>query len=402
MSLMIPLALAQEKVESQIDRLDVAQFELMESLGFVAASNVIAPERVPPFVTSSMDGFAVIASDTQGANEAKPAELKIVATVAAGTVTEESVSSGYCTKIMTGAPLPAGAEAVVKVEDVKVKGAVACIEVEVEPGNFVRQKGSNIDLGQILLKSGDLITPPLLGTLASVGVTTLNAYRRPVVGVASTGNEIVDYTQAPGVGQLRDSNRVSLLAALKKQGYETKDFGIISDDEKSVGEFFDQAPEVCDALVTTGGVSMGEFDFVKKVLLSTGGFEWMQIAIKPAKPFMFGLRVGTPVFALPGNAVSALVSLELLVFPSLAKMSGMQNIHHPTISAILDSDVHKPSDGKVHYLRAHLYQDGNHLWRVEVGDQQHSHQLAVMANTNALAIVESSQSEGSKVQVMRL
>ena len=226
-----------------------------------------------------------------------------------------------------------------------------------------------------------------LGVLASVGITDASVIPRPRVGVVSTGDELVDDGGPLEPGQIRDSNRLTLLTLLAESGFEGVDLGIAPDTESAIEAAFRDGVDRCDAILSSGGVSMGAFDYVKVVLDRIGDMRWMQIAIKPAKPFAFGTVDGVPVFGLPGNPVSSMVSYELLARPALRRMAGHEVVHRPTTTAVTDDDLGHRPDGKTHFLRVTVTDEGDGRRRVARAGGQGSHQLAAMAAADALAIV---------------
>jgi molybdenum cofactor synthesis domain-containing protein len=287
---------------------------------------------------------------------------------------------------MTGAPMPAGADAVVLVERTRTDGDVVTIEIEVPAGTSVRGVGEDVDVGDTIVAPGTVLTAGHLGVLASVGVDEVRVHRRPRVGVLSTGDELV--VSGPlGRGQIRDSNRPTLLALVHDAGFEAVDLGIASDDESSVTSAIERAVGECDAVLTSGGVSMGDLDYVKVVLDRIGEMRWMQIAIRPAKPFAFGTVRGVPVFGLPGNPVSSMVSFELFARPALRKMAGHAVLDRITVPAVSVDGIRRKTDGKTFFARVVAAQAADGGWEVRSAGGQGSHQLAAMAAANALAIV---------------
>jgi molybdenum cofactor synthesis domain-containing protein len=297
-------------------------------------------------------------------------------------------------RIMTGAPVPDGADAVVLVERTRTEGDVVTIEVTVDPGTSFRGVGEDVQPGDVVVAPGTVLTPGHLGVLASVGVDRVLVHRRPRVGVLSTGDELV--TSGPlGRGQIRDSNRPTLLALVREAGFEPVDLGVAADDEASVTNALQRAVASCDAVLTSGGVSMGDLDYVKVVLDRIGDMRWMQIAIKPAKPFAFGTvgrtsggerEVRVPVFGLPGNPVSSMVSFELFARPALRRMAGRTDLHRLTVPAMAPDGLRRSTDGKIHFARVVAAQEGDG-WTVRSAGGQGSHQLAAMAAANALAVL---------------
>jgi molybdopterin molybdotransferase len=362
---------------------------LDEASGCVAAATVIAREPVPPFTNSSMDGYAVRASDTQDA----PVQLSVADTVMAGSVSSLVLQAGQAIRIMTGAALPAGADAVCMMEETTTdpEGATVTIARAVPPGNFVRVPGSDIAVGDELVARGVAIRPAHIGVLASQGFTTVEVHGRPRVGVLSTGNELVGDGAVLTEGKIRDSNRHTLLALVRSEGWEGVDLGIVPDDETALLEVFARGGEQCDAIITSGGVSVGDLDVVKQVLQKIGGssMRWMQVAIRPGKPFAFGVleESGLPVFGLPGNPVSAMVSFELFVRPGVRQMVGFTDLDRPRVCAFADHDFARRPDGRLHFVRSRAVCDARGTWHVSPLRAQESHQLHAMAEADALAVI---------------
>ena len=395
---MIPLEEARAFVLGRVAPLAPVETDLAGALGAVTAAEVVATEAVPPFANSAMDGYAVRAADTVGA----PVELQVLGMVAAGQASELAVGAGQALRIMTGAPLPAGADAVVLVERTRTTGDVATIEITVEPGTAVRGVGEDVRPGDVVVPAGAVLTPGHLGVLASVGVDRVSVHRRPRVGVLSTGDELV--TGGPlGPGQIRDSNRPTLLALVREAGFEAVDLGVVADTEGAVTEAIEGAVASCDAVLTSGGVSMGDLDYVKVVLDRIGDMRWMQIAIKPAKPFAFGTVGHVPVFGLPGNPVSSMVSFELFARPALRRMAGRTDLHRPVVVAAAPDGLRRSADGKTHFARVVATQEGEG-WVIRSAGGQGSHQLAAMAAANALAVLPDGDgvAPGGSVEVMLL
>lgn len=359
--------------------------------GLVLAEAVIAAEQVPPFANTAVDGYAVRADDTA----VVPVTLRVVGEVAAGSVPDVAVSVGTAVKIMTGAPLPDGCDAIVMVEDTAVvaPGSVE-IRKSVSPGDAIRSAGSDVEAGTQVFAAGTRVTPMVEGVLATVNALEVAAYRRIRVGVFSTGDELVDDGSPLAPGQIRESNRGMLVRLVEEAGAEAVDLGIVRDDEAVLESALRRAldNDECDALLTSGGVSMGDYDVVKAVLARIAEMSWFQIAMKPAKPFAFG-TLGTadgrsvPVFGLPGNPVSSLMSFELIARPALRTMMGAVDAFRPRVRAIVDEDVQRKSDGKVHFdrVRARWGDDGRvHVVRTGA---QGSHQLSPTASANAIMAV---------------
>ena len=404
------------------DRLAPVAVPLAEAAWCVLAEVVDAPEAVPPFDNTAVDGFAVRAADTSSTDG--PAELRVVATVAAGATFDGVLAEGEAVRIMTGAPMPAGADAVVMVEDTAiVPGGVSNgVEHEHEhervrraavvgPGSSVRRAGSDLVAGARVLDPGVVLTPAHIGVLASVGRVEVVAHRRPRVGVLSTGDELVENGAPLRPGQIRESNRTMLKPMLVDAGCDVIDLGLVRDDEAALEQVLLHGAARCDALVTSGGVSMGDFDVVKAVLSRIAEMQWMQVAIKPAKPFAFGLLRApdgrsVPVFGLPGNPVSSMVSFELLARPALRRMAGHADgdLMRTTVRAVADETLTRRPDGKTHWMRVHGRFADDGRFHVRVTGEQGSHQLASSAAANALACVPDGPSvpAGADVDVLLL
>ena len=319
---MIPLEEAQEEVLAACRPLATGSVPVADALGLLLAEAIRSQESVPPFPNTAMDGYAVRSGDTATASPSTPARLRVIGTLSAGRAPDRSVGPGEALRIMTGAPFPEGADTVAIVETTTVDGDEVLIVAPAGPGEHVRPAGSDIEAGQDLFPAGTVLGPGHLGVLCSVGCTEVVATRRPVVGVLSTGDELTEAPDPLGPGQIRDSNRRTLISLLRRDGFIPVDLGIARDDDVVIEGVLTEAAASCDAVLTSGGVSMGDFDLVKAVLDRIGRMRWMQVAIRPAKPFAFGVVGRTPVFGLPGNPVSSMVSYEVLARPGLRRMAG--------------------------------------------------------------------------------
>jgi molybdenum cofactor synthesis domain-containing protein len=386
----IPLDEARAFVLSSCRALPARSVALDDALGCVCAFPVVATEPVPPFVNSSMDGYAVRAVDLEDASPASPVPLAVVGTVLAGSPAQPVVGPGEAVRIMTGAPLPAGADAVCMLEACVTGsgGSVVVIDGAVGPGTFLRHVGQDVAVGDTVVDAGVELTPAHLGSLANQGAAEVVVHPRPRIGVLSTGDELVETGLPLSPGGIRDANRHSLLSVVRQQGWDPVDLGIVGDDDRAVATALDEAGARCDAVLTSGGVSVGDADVVKSVLRERcgGTMRWMQVAIRPAKPFAFGVleASGTPVFGLPGNPVSALVSFELFVRPAVRLMAGYPGLERLTVPAQLVGPIERRPDGKTHFVRSVLSLDDEGAWWVRPLLGQESHQLAVMAAANAL------------------
>jgi molybdopterin molybdotransferase len=386
---MIPLDEAQRFVLGLCGPLPAVEVRLDDALGCVLDAAMVATDEVPSFANSAMDGYAVRADDTSGA----PVRLTVIGSIMAGHPLAETVGPGQAARIMTGAPLPPGADAVCMVEETEAApdGRSVVIGRQVQQEDFVRQPGRDVAIGDVIAPAGTVLTPAHLGVLANQGAVIVKVHPRPRVGVLSTGDELVSGAGPLPPGKIRDANRHTLLALIRREGWEGIDLGIVGDDESALVKLLSSAASTCDAILTSGGVSVGDLDLVRVVLerLSLEKMRWMQVAIRPAKPFAFGVLTesATPVFGLPGNPVSAMVSFELFVRPALRLLGGHRILHRPIVSATAEVDLHRKADGKLHLLRGHLALDDPVSWRVRTTGGQESHQLQAMSEANSLILL---------------
>jgi molybdopterin molybdotransferase len=403
----IPLEDARARVLAACSPLTPRPVTLADALGRVLAEPVVSGVDVPPFANTAMDGFAVRAADTADA----PVGLAVVGTLAAGADPAGlTVGPGQAVRIMTGAPLPAGADAIVMVErtSASTAGDVVTVEVAGHTGDHVRTAGDDLRVGQTVFETGAVLTPGHLGVLASLGLSEVTVFPPARVGVLSTGDELVEGPGPLRPGQIRDSNRPTLLAMVREAGCQAVDLGTARDDEETIQSKLEEGLATCDAVVTSGGVSVGDFDYVKVVLDKIGRMDWWQVAIRPAKPFAFGVAGprDTPVFGLPGNPVSSMVSFEMFVRPGLRRMMGHPDgrLLRPVVAAIADEGLPRRSDGKLHLDRVVATNGPDGRIHVRRSGGQSSHLLRAMALANALALIPDGDgvAEGGAVDVMVL
>jgi molybdopterin molybdotransferase len=332
---------ALERVLARIAPLEPTEVALLDALGAVLAEDASADRDVPPFRNSAMDGYAVRGTDvaTDGVR------LRVVGSVGAGSVPDRAVGAGEALRIMTGAPMPEGADTVVRVEDTDNGTQAVTIAKATPRGTAVRQAGEDLRRGEVVLARGTLLRHSDIGVLASTGRAKVMVVRRPNVAVLSTGDELVDITEEPGPGQIRDANRYSLAAAVRATGCAAFELGIARDSADDLRHALGNAA-FGDLIVTSGGVSVGDHDHVKPVVDAMGQMDFWSIALRPGRPLAFGelrtKRGAVPIFGLPGNPVSALLTFELFVRPALLKMAGRTKLHRPRAKARLLDRIDKP------------------------------------------------------------
>ncbi|MBT2366859.1 molybdopterin molybdotransferase MoeA [Streptomyces sp. ISL-10] len=402
-----------EDILAAIRPLDPIELQLPDAQGCVLVEDVTVPIALPPFDNSSMDGYAVRVADVAGASEEFPAVLTVIGDVAAGSGGLPTIGPGQAARIMTGAPLPPGAQAVVPVEwtDGGTGGGAATAmrpageapegasgEVRVhrpaEEGAHVRSRGSDVQAGDLALAAGTVLGPPQIGLLAAIGRGTVRVRPRPRVVVLSTGSELVQPGERLAEGQIYDSNSFALAAAARDAGAISYRVGAVTDDAETLRATIEDQLIRADLLVTTGGVSVGAYDVVKEALASVGdedvpgsGIDFRKLAMQPGKPQGFGSigREHTPLLALPGNPVSSYVSFELFVRPAIRTLMGLPDVHRPTVRAALKADKALASPaGKRQFLRGTY--DAESGSATPVGGSG-SHLIAALAHADCLIVV---------------
>ena len=333
---------ALERILARVQPLDPVSVALLDALGATLAEDAVADRDVPPFRNSAMDGYAVRGADVTQAG----VSLRVVGAVGAGALPERVVGAREAMRIMTGAPMPDGADTVVRVEDTDNGADVVTINAATGQGVAVRQAGEDLRRGETVLARGTVLRHSEIGVLASIGRAKVRVVRRPNVAVLSTGDELVDIDEEPGPGQIRDANRYSLAAAVRATGCAAFELGIARDSADDLRHALGNAA-FGDLVVTSGGVSVGDHDHVKPVVNAMGQMDFWSIAIRPGRPLAFGelrtKRGAVPIFGLPGNPVSALLTFEIFVRPALLKMAGRTKLHRPRATARLLDRIDKPT-----------------------------------------------------------
>jgi molybdopterin molybdotransferase len=381
------------------------EVNLLDAHGCVLAHDVVAHRALPGFDNSSMDGYAVRSVDVASATPETPVTLPVIGDIAAGSSGVYTVQSGLCVRIMTGAQLPVGADAVVPVE--WTDGGIAAVRINQAPSpdQHVRHAGEDVEAGEIVLMAGSSLGAPQIGLLAALGRGRVLVRPRPRVVIFSTGNELVDVGVEPGPAQLNESNSYTLAAAVREVGGIAYRIGILPDDPVHLLPLIEDQLVRADLVITTGGVSAGAYDTVKSVLSRLGTVEFMKVAMQPGMPQGFG-TIGpdaTPIFTLPGNPVSAYVSFEVFVRPAIRRMLGVTPLYRPLVRATLGAAV-TSSEGKRSYLRGRMdVRDG--VYTVDPVGGSGSHLVADLALANAFIVVPEQVTEipaGSTVSTMML
>ncbi len=401
---MIPVKEARDIVLGHIPLLGTERVELFTALGRVLAEDVVAPHDVPPYNNSAMDGYAVRSEDVKGATTEHPAELQVLEDLPAGYVSQHPVGKGQAIRIMTGAPIPDGADAVVRVEDTK-RGddAQILIFVGVPPRYDVRLAGEDSRKGNVILKKGKMLRPAEIGLCASLGRSSIQVYQRAQVAILSTGDELVNIDDPLQPGKIKNSNSYSLAAMALETGAIPIQLGIARDTREDLEKEFSHGIRA-DVIISSGGVSVGDYDLVKDILNKTGSeMQFWKVCMKPGKPQAFGNIAGKPTFGLPGNPVSSMVSFEIFVRPALLKMMGHTKIYRAIVPAIIEEDFHK-RDARKEFVRVVLKRTGERYIASMTGAQG-SGILSSMAKANGLAIIDEERMSvrtGAKVPVMVL
>jgi molybdopterin molybdotransferase len=392
---------AREKVLSQIEPLQPLELPLTEAYGCVLAKDAVAERDVPEFASSAMDGFAVRSSEVADAAPTSPVELRVVGRALIGRRPEGTVGGGEAMGIATGAPIPAGADTVVPIENCEIRGNVVRIVAGTAEGKHVRPAGEDVKSGDPLVNAGRRLQAPELALLATAGVSHPLVRPRPRVVVISTGDELVPPSQSPEFGQIRDSNAYTLFGAIREAGAVPTLAGIVKDDVDALKDVVLSHLGRADAFVSSGGVSVGERDVVKAAFFRRGELDFFRVAMQPGMPQGFGHIEGHPYFGLPGNPVSVFVSFEVFIRPALMKMMGRRNLFRPEITARLADDVSGPK-GKTQFARVRVKRT-REGWVATPTGQRGSNLISTVSRANGLAIIPSgveTATTGSDVRVM--
>jgi molybdopterin molybdotransferase len=400
---MISVDQALEKILSRIQPLGIEKVSILEALGSVIAENIYAPRDIPPLDNSGMDGYAVRHRDIRDASRQKPIRLTIVGDLPAGFISMKTLKKEQAIRIMTGAPIPKGADGVVPVEHTKQEGNVVSILKAIASFENIRKAGEDVKKGECVISSSDMIRPAEVGMLATVGRSFVSVYQKPLVAILCTGEELVDLDEDLNDVKIISSNSYALAAQVKDCGAIPVQLGIAKDRKDEIQEKLQQGLRA-DVLISSAGVSVGDYDFVRDVLNDLGmKVVFWKVAMRPGKPLVFGTIREKPVFGLPGNPVSSMVSFEQFVRPSLLKMMGHRHLFRRLIEAILNEDIRR-EPGNRHFIRAFVTVKNHHYVAATTGEQG-SGMLRSMVKANGLVIIPedcSTVKAGEKVKVQVL
>lgn len=404
---MISVEEALKRILAEVTPLNTIQVPLSEALGMVLARDVVAQEDVPPFANSAMDGFAILSKDSKSREGKIPRRLRVTGGVAAGYLADHALEPDTAMRITTGAPIPPGADAVIQVELTRSDGVDSdWVEIlqEIPPGNHIRGAGEDIRRGQTVLRQGTEIRAWEIGILAALGWATVPVVSRARVAIVGTGDEVVDIDQSQPLkpGKIRDSNSYLLEGVIRTTGAQAYRLGIARDTVESLREKFNEARHF-DLIITSGGVSVGDFDLVKDIMAEKGHVNFWRINMRPGKPIAFGQIEGIPLLGLPGNPVSSAVTFELFGRPLIRKLQGHSRLHKPQVEVVVADDLPKQTVRR-HYVRAHVVWQRDHFVAHTTGNQD-SHIMTSLLSANALVIVPESGAEGhpgSKVKAIML
>ena len=369
--------------------IDKIRVGLDDVLGRVLSEDVRSDIDMPPFDKALMDGYALQGADIASASSNTPVILDVIEEIPAGTVPQKRVECGQAAQIMTGAPVPDGADTVIMVEDTEPHTDAQKVRVldTTETGRNIARLGEDVRVNQVVLHANTVIRPPEVGILAAVGHVDIEVYRQPVVGIVATGSEVVEPHHKPKPGQIRNSNGYSMAAQVLRSGAQARYLGIVEDDIQTLIQTIGEGLETCDIVALSGGVSAGEYDLVQDGMRDLGvEVLFDRIRMKPGKPLTYGVKGARQVFGLPGNPVSSVVGLELLMRPAIRKMQGMTDLHLPTVRTVLSADF-RQTPGRKQFVPAHSVPGKNGIWESTWVGHHGSADLFSMARANSLFVV---------------
>lgn len=383
---MIRIEEALKILEKEVKILGLEERNLLSAMGRVLGEDVHSMDNLPPFNKSAMDGYAIKYEDTENCSINNRAELNIRGIIKAGDFCEEELQFGDAYKIMTGAPIPTGANAVIEIEKVELDENKLYISQPIKEGNHIIRFGEEIKIGDIALNKGTVIRPSEIGFLASLGISSVKVYRSPVVALIITGSELIDINSEPQKGKIRNSNEYSLRALIKNLDAECLSLGITSDEKSLIKEKVKYALENADIVISSGGASVGDYDFVKEVLMEIGAeVKFNKVAIKPGKPVTFATYKDKLFFALPGNPSALITTFEEFVKPAIEKMMGKAITDTEEFQVVLTDDF-KAQKGRRKYIYVQIKKEKGTYYAYKVGSQCSNH-LKTMSQANGMIII---------------
>ena len=409
---MLSVEQAYERIMAYFNPLETEARPILEALGQVLAEDVVSPFALPPLDNSAMDGYAVRHGDIAGATPSSPKFLRVIGHVAAGQMPTKELSEGTAIRIMTGAPVPPGTDSVVPFEETdeaerKAQGLgleEIAVRVEPPPGANVRPASEDVRVGEVVLAKGMIVRPSEMGVLASLGMEVVPVIRRPVIAVLATGDELLQVGQTVTPGKIYDSNSYSIAASIARAGGIPQVLGIARDNLEDMHRKLSEGSSA-DLLITSAGVSKGDYDMVKDILMERGEISFWSVRMRPAKPLAFGVIRGeggkpVPHLGLPGNPVSAMVAFEQFARPAILKMMGKTRLSRPTIEAVLEGPIYNV-DGRRVYARVEVTRRDGAYYACPTGPQG-SNILTSMSRANGLAICPEDVPEMEAGQVVRV
>ena len=400
---MIPVDEALDKILSHVLPLGFEKVSLLDALGRVIGEDIYAKRNIPPLDNSAMDGYALKSEDVRKASQNHPVRLVVIEDLPAGFISTKTIEKGKAIRIMTGAPIPKGADTVIPVEVTKKEDGFVLIFNAAGPGENIRESGEDVKQGDRVISRGDLVRPAEVGMLASVGRSFVSVYQRPLVAILCTGDELVDVDGDLNEVKIISSNSYTIGAQVKDCGAIPLQLGIAKDRKEEIEEKLRQGIRA-DVLISSAGVSVGDYDFVKDVMKHLGmEMVFWKVAMRPGQPLAFGTMGGKPVFGLPGNPVSSMISFEQFVRPALLKMMGCRLIFRPLVEAVLKEEIKKMA-GRRYFIRGSISFENNQYLVTTTGEQG-SGMLRSMVKANGLIVIPEDQEivrAGEKVKVQLL
>ena len=400
---MIPVDEALDKILSHVLPLGFEKVSLLDALGRVIGEDIYAKRNIPPLDNSAMDGYALKSEDVRKASQNHPVRLVVIEDLPAGFISTKTIEKGKAIRIMTGAPIPKGADAVVPVEVTKKEDGFVLIFNAAGPGENIRVSGEDVKQGDRVISRGNIVRPAEVGMLASVGRSFVSVYQRPLVAILCTGDELVDVDGDLNEVKIISSNSYTIGAQVKDCGAIPLQLGIAKDRKEEIEEKLRQGIRA-DVLISSAGVSVGDYDFVKDVMKHLGmEMVFWKVAMRPGQPLAFGTMGGKPVFGLPGNPVSSMISFEQFVRPALLKMMGCRHIFRPLVEAVLKEEIKKMA-GRRYFIRGSISFENNQYVVTTTGEQG-SGMLRSMVKANGLIVIPEDQEivrAGEKVKVQLL